>query len=374
LNRAGATRLLTPAKKWSGVQQAWAAVLLVCAVAPRLAHAQPALVQSNWLQATQTNQATLALAAPPAPGNVLVAICATAVAQALTVVTPGWSVAIDQSANGPGQAILYKVARAADAAGLTIRYAASTRLGIQLFEYSGIDTLNPFHAVASSSGNSTSPTTGAVTTLLPNELLVAGFVALVDVLASGWTNGFVQRHNFLNVRQPAALAAYTGADRAAGTPGSYATSVTFGGQKVRWRGQVAAFNATPPVSVLVTNGTLAFGTEPPDVWLTPKSTLVINDGRVTENLLCRVSPFTDGVSTWAVSPSTNGPDQIQAQWSTAGATGPWTGLAAYNTDFTLATAVLARDTVRFWFRIRTPVTSTSFNTHSAGITITATAY
>lgn len=372
-NRAIAARPRAATVRRSCRRLTLAAFLVVVAAIPGGVAAQPALVQSNWRQALQTNQATLTFTAPPTPGNTLVAICATAVAQALTVVTPGWSIAIDQSANGPGQAILYKVATAADAAGLTIQYATATRLGMQLFEYSGIDTLNPLHAVTSSSGNSNAPTTGSVATVVANELLVGGIVAFSDGLMSGWSGGFVQRHNFINTRPPAATAAYAGADRVAATPGSYASSVTFGGKKGRWRGQIAAFNPTPPVSVLVTNGALAFGTQPTDTWLVPESTLVINDGQVTENFLCRVSPFTDGVNVWAVDPSTNGADQIQAEWSTAGAAGPWTGLSVYNSDFNLATAVVVGDTVTFWFRIRTPLSTSSFNTHSAGVTITAVA-
>lgn len=361
---------VTTRPKWSR-RFIMAALVMTCVGSAQRALAQPALVQSTWLQAKQTNQATATWPAPPTPGNVLVAICATAVAQTLTVVSPGWSIALDQSANGPGQAILYKVARAADAAGLSIQYATATRLGMQLFEYSGLDTLNPLHTVASSSGNSNAPTTGSVTTLLANEVVVAGIVAMSDFPLAGWTGGFAQRHNFMNTRPPASTSAYGGADQIAALPGNYATSTSFGGKKGRWRGQVAAFNPASPVSVLVTNGALAFGTQPIDTWLAPESTLVINDGQVTENFLCRVSPFTDGTNTWAVNPATNGADQIQAEWSTAGAAGPWTGLAAYNSDFNLATAVVVGDTVTFWFRIRTPLSTSSFNSHAAGVTITA---
>lgn len=345
--------------------------LVLLTIAPPRVRAQPALVQSNRLQAVQTNQATLALPAAPTPGNLLVAICGTAVPQTFTSITPGWLVAIDQSNNGPGQAILYKVAKVTDASGLTIQYATATRLGLQLFEYSGIDTLAPLHASSSNSGNTNSPFTGNVTTTLANELLVAGITARTTTPVTAWSNGFVARYNFANSQPPNSPSSYAGADRVAATAGSYGTSVTFPGGNVRWRAQIVAFNPTPPISVLVTNGAFAFGTEPANTWLAPESTLVINDGKVTENFLCRVSPFSDGVNIWAVNPATNGANQIQAEWSTSGASGPWTGLTAYNADFSLATAVAVGDSVTFWFRIRTPVSTSSFNTHSAGVTITA---
>jgi hypothetical protein len=242
---------------------------------------------------------------------------------------------------------------------------------MQLFEYSGVDTAAPIQAVASASGSDQTPTTGSVTTLQSGEVLVAGLVALTDDPVSGWTSGFAEHHNFINSTPPRASATYVGADLLAGVPGSYGTSVSIGGRKARWRGQIAALSPTPAISVAVTNGTFAFGTQPPDVWLAPASSLVINDGQVTENFLCRVSPFTDGTNTWAVDPATNGPDQIQIQWSTTDSLGPWTGLAVYDTDFSLATAVATGDTVYLWLRIRTPSTTSSFNNHGAGLTITA---
>ncbi len=346
-------------------------ILAILPAAARHAQAQPALIQSTWLEAVRTDLATLTPSSPPTPGNVLVAICATATAQTLDSISPGWLVAIDESANGPGQAVLYKVADGADTVGLTIRYSAATRLGIQLFEYSGIDSVAPLQGVSSSSGSSTTPMTGSVTTLQPDEMVVAGLVVLTDDPLSSPTGGFVEQQSFVNSTPPRAHATYVGADLLANTPGSYSTSVTIGGRKARWRGQIAAFNPTPAISVRVTNGTFAFGTQPPDIWLFPESTLVINDGRVAEDFLCRVSPFTDGVNVWALDPATNGPDQIQAQWSIASASGPWTGLAAYDTDFGLTTAVAMTDTVLFWFRIRTPITTSSFNNHAAGLTITA---
>lgn len=365
-----------PRAPWSRGLSCGTHILCVAALASVLAGAsaalaQPALIQSALTESVQTDLASVALSSPPTPGNVLVAFCGTATAQTLDSISPGWQIAIDESANGPGLAILYKVADPGDTVGLTIRYSAGTRLGVQLLEYSGIDTALPIQAVASSSGSDVAPQTGSVTTLVPDERVVAGIVALTDEPVSGWTGGFAQIQNFVTGQPPRAPSTHTAADRLATAPGTYSSSVNIAGRKARWRGQIVALNPTPAVSVRVTNGTFSFGTQPPDIWLTPESTLVINDGRVTENFLCRVSPFTDGVNVWTVDPTINGPDQIQAQWSTTGSSGTWTGLAAYDTDFILATGVAAGDTVVFHFRIRTPASTSSFNNHAAGVTITA---
>jgi len=345
--------------------------LLILPVSAHHALAQPALVQSAWEESVRTDMATVQLPSPPTSGNVLVAVCGTATAQTLDSTSPGWQIAIDESGNGPGLAILYKTAESADAAGLTIRYSAATRLGVQLFEYAGIDTVAPLQAVSSSSGSDTRPATGSVTTLQANEMVVAGVVALTDDPVSGWTGGFAEIANFINSQPPRAPSTHAAAELLAGTPATHSTSVTIAGRKARWRGQIAAFNPTPTVSLRVTSGTFSFGTQPPDIWLPPESTLVINDGQVTENFLCRVSILTDGVNVWTLDPFTNGPDQVQVQWSTAGVAGPWTALAAYDSDFSLSTGVAAGDTVVFWCRLRTPVTTSSYSDHAAGVTITA---
>ena len=50
---------------------------------------------------------------------------------------------------------------------------------------------------------------------------------------------------------------------------------------------------------------------------------------------------------------------LLAQWSTTSETGPWTDISAYHTDSTVATNVAVDDSVDFWLRIQTPISTSS---------------
>jgi hypothetical protein len=128
------------------------------------------------------------------------------------------------------------------------------------------------------------------------------------------------------------------------------------------------------LSVLVSDSTFAFGTNLLDTWLSPQSSILTNDGTAAENFLGRISQFTDGSNNWAISVSANGADSIRAQWSTDSDTGPWSDVSAYDTDFTIATNVAVSDSVIFWFRIQTPLSTSSYDQHSSTLTVTAQAY
>ncbi len=131
---------------------------------------------------------------------------------------------------------------------------------------------------------------------------------------------------------------------------------------------------TIAISVWVSDSTFTFGTNPLDTWLTPQTSVITNDGTVAENFVGRISQFTDGSNTWAISPSANGADSVRAQWSTASDTGPWTGISAYDTDFTIATNVAVSDSVTLWFRIETPTGTSSYDEYSSTLTVTAQGY
>ena len=109
------------------------------------------------------------------------------------------------------------------------------------------------------------------------------------------------------------------------------------------------------LSVSVSNSTFAFGTNPLNTWLTPDTSVLVNDGNVAEDFLGKISQFTDGSNTWGISTISNGADIIRAQWSITSETGPWTDISAYDTDFTIETNVAVSDSVTLWFRIQTPV-------------------
>lgn len=128
------------------------------------------------------------------------------------------------------------------------------------------------------------------------------------------------------------------------------------------------------LSVLVSDSTFAFGTNVLNTWVTPQTSVIINDGAVAENFVGRISQFTDGTNAWGISASTNGSDTTRAQWSTTSETGPWTDISAYDTDFTMATNVTVNDSVDFWFRIQTPLSTSSYDEHSSTLTVTAQEY
>jgi hypothetical protein len=128
------------------------------------------------------------------------------------------------------------------------------------------------------------------------------------------------------------------------------------------------------VSVSVSDSTFAFGTNLLNTWLTPQTSVIINDGAAAENFLGRISQFTDGSNTWGISESANGDDTTRAQWSTTSQDGPWTDISAYDTDFTIATNVAVSDSLTFWFRIQTPVGTSSYDEHSSTLTVTAQEY
>jgi hypothetical protein len=131
---------------------------------------------------------------------------------------------------------------------------------------------------------------------------------------------------------------------------------------------------TSKTSVSVSDSTFTFGTNPLNTWMTPQTSVITNDGNVAENLVGRISQFTDGANSWGISSSVNGDDIIRAQWSATSEGGPWTDVYAYNTDFTIATDVAVNDSVNFWFRIQTPTSTSSSNEHSSALTVTAQEY
>ncbi|MBI4547846.1 MAG: hypothetical protein HY707_07700, partial [Ignavibacteriae bacterium] len=125
------------------------------------------------------------------------------------------------------------------------------------------------------------------------------------------------------------------------------------------------------LSVAVSNSTFAFGTRPLNTWLSPDSSVLTNDGTEPQTLLGKISIFTASPNTWNLSETANGADTTRAQWSTTSATGPWSDISAYDQNFTIATSVAAGDSVKFFLRIQTPTSTSSFNQYSSTLTVTA---
>jgi hypothetical protein len=131
---------------------------------------------------------------------------------------------------------------------------------------------------------------------------------------------------------------------------------------------------TPVLSVQVRDSTFTFGTSPLNAWLSPQSSVVINDGDMNEDFVAQVAQFSDGSNAWDISASANGADSIRAQWSITSDTGPWSNITAYASDFTIATNVAVDDSITLWFRVLTPKSTASFDEHSSPITVTAQQY
>ena len=205
------------------------------------ARAAPTLVQTNSLSnGGNGTSISVSFAAPPTAGNLLVAIAGNRAFSGLAGIPAGWIVAIDQTANAPGQVIIYKRAGASEPSTVTIDYTSATRLGLHVYEYAGLPSA-VLGQTASNSGSGAPFTSGSVTTTTNNELVIAGFVANDNRAFAAWSNSFIQRNNFINSGATSSQSMYGGADRIAPTPGSYSTGVT-GPGAVAWRGQIANFS------------------------------------------------------------------------------------------------------------------------------------
>ncbi|OGF25468.1 MAG: hypothetical protein A2V63_00305 [Candidatus Eisenbacteria bacterium RBG_19FT_COMBO_70_11] len=130
-------------------------------------------------------------------------------------------------------------------------------------------------------------------------------------------------------------------------------------------------NYTPVFSVAASKASFAYGTRLLNTWLPADSSTLTNDGTSTETLVAQISTFTAGANTWSLSAASNGADQIRAQWFTTSASGPWTDIAAYDQNFTVRTGLAATGTVKLYFRIQTPTSTSSYAQYASTLTVTA---
>lgn len=337
---------------------------------PHQAQAVISLVQTANDVTNGGTSVSATFSSTPTQDNLLVAIVG--VRDSVTINTPsGWSTAISE-AGSPGQAIFYKIAGASEPTevNFTDIVSSSTRLGLHIYEYSGVNALDQ---ASSDTGTGTAVSSGSVTTTSANEAIIAGFVinAGTSFDDASWTNSFTEQNDFANSGDSKLRSTYAGADRILSTVGTYSTAATAGASGA-WRGQIASFK--PELSVGVSNPTFSFGAQTLDTWLTPQSTSIINHSPMAENFVGSISQFTDGANTWGISSSANGADTVRAQWSTNSETGPWTDILAYDADFTIATNVAAHDSLTFWLRIQTPTSTTSYDEYSSTLTVTAQEY
>jgi len=218
-----------------------AAALFV--VGDRAAWGAIALVQSAQSASSgDANSIAATFASQPGAGDLLIAIAGNLAAS--SPATPvGWSVAIDETANAPGQVIFYRIAAASEPATVTVSgYGTATRLGLHVYEYRGMAYSAPLDQTASGAGSGTALSTGTTaTTVQPVELLVAAFVIDMAGTIGGWTNGFTEHRDFVN-GSAAPQAGYAGADLVVSDVAGYSADAT-ASVTGSWRGQIVTFKA-----------------------------------------------------------------------------------------------------------------------------------
>jgi hypothetical protein len=220
-----------------------AILLAVLILGARAAHGAIVFMQSaQGASAGDANTISATFSSQPGAGNLLVAVAGNLAASTPTTPT-GWSVAIDESANAPGQVIFYRIAALSEPSTVTVNgYGTPTRLGLHVYEYRGIAYSAPLDQTASSSGSGTALSTGTTAAIgQPVELVLAAFVIDAAGSLGGWTNGFTERRDFVN-GGAAPQAGYAGAEVVVSDAIGYGTDAT-ATVAGNWRGQVVTFKA-----------------------------------------------------------------------------------------------------------------------------------
>jgi hypothetical protein len=222
-------------------------ILFFSGLYPETKEAQAAVsfVQTAWERVQPGTSISATFTSGVTTNNLIVAVCSARDSSVLLI--DGFAIAINQTGT-PSQGIFYKIADGGETT-IICQSSADTRLGLHIYEYSGIDISSPFAVAGSASGNNNTPSSGTVTANI-NNLLVAGIVLNTNSAISGWTNTFVERNNFVNTGAGQSRSRYGGADKIANAVGEYETSVN-AETSGDWRGQIVAFKsetAVPPAT------------------------------------------------------------------------------------------------------------------------------
>ena len=189
----------------------------------------------------------------PTTGNLLVAIVGVRGTNTINMPTDqngaanGWQTAINQTGVAipirPGQAIFYKIAGASERATVKETLTGSnTTMAIQLYEYSGIATIDGLDGTSSGNGTGSDPaSTGAVTTNATEDLFLAAITIDNADSVTAASNSFTLEQNFV-IGSSNGRETFASADRK-GSPSS--NSTTFTHRNNTWRAQIAAFRKAP---------------------------------------------------------------------------------------------------------------------------------
>ena len=216
--------------------------------------AAAALVQKNSGITNGGTSVSASFTTTATANNLLIAVCG---AQASSTITgpSGFSTAKNETGT-PSQGIFYKVSTGGESS-LTCNSSANTRLGMQVYEYSGMETTSPLDAVntIASTGTSASPASGSVVTTNASDVVLTAITINTGTSISSWSNAFGMQNNFSNGGGKNSQSTYSGADSIVAATGTY-SSVATAGSSAAWRGQIVAFKQIPAVlSADIVDGT-----------------------------------------------------------------------------------------------------------------------
>lgn len=223
-----------------------------------VSHVSPAVAASTFVQSANSSGTTTAvttisatLAAVPTAGDLLVAIVGNRDAYAGTPTvtsSTGWTTAVSQQNNSPGQMVFYKISTGAVDQTVTIGTYPSTRLGLQVFQFSATNGWDPspLDQVGTNSGTGTALSSGTVTTTTSREVILAGFVSNSNSNPASWgavTGGFTMingTHTWRSNAGGGGQTSFGGAYQSVGSVGTY-TATTTTSASGAWRGNAISF-------------------------------------------------------------------------------------------------------------------------------------
>lgn len=307
-------------KAWFGIIVL--ALGLVVVAPPERAFAVPVHVQSAANASHNTNPVTATLGAGATAGNLLVAFCA-ADTGTITTAPAGYTL-IRSDTTTRTQAAYYRIATGGETTASCT--TSSSFNGVQIHEFSGIDTANPLMAHNTATGTSTSPSSGSVTTTETDALLVAGVVIGGQTAFSAWNNTFTERADIaIGGGSPPSRITVGGATRVVAATGTYSTTATAGASG-SWRGQIIAFRASTTIPVL--------GVDIVDATGTPVASPSASLAAATAGFNCQAVAGTLGVSAQRIriTNTTASPAWTVAIAASSGATATWSS-GTYVYDF-----------------------------------------
>ena len=214
-----------------------AATLLLCALPMRAA---PAFVQGNDTTGTSASP-SLSFTSAVLNHSLLVACAGWGTTTAtLNSVTSSpsntWNSTTDVSNSGQVRIQCYYAMNVASGTtSVTFNFSASVSWDIAIHEYSGVATTSALDQQNGATGNSSSPSSGSVTTTAGGELIFGWTANSLGVNTYTAGTGFTLRRSD--------LAFYASEDQVQGTAGAISATWGQGGSTAQWAAKVLTFKA-----------------------------------------------------------------------------------------------------------------------------------